>query len=107
MLEKEDLQPSRFPKPRNPYVVFLLILFAAALWPLAPWVTSQTAFSQTQYDQGYLTAFRLNATGPAYVCFFKNEFWSEGKGFDDGKRDFEEIYPVSYTHLTLPTIYSV
>ena len=61
-------------------------------------------FSQAQYDEGYYMAFRANSTGPGQICF-KQEAWSQGKGFDDGREDFERIYqhpnvgPFSYNRI--------
>ena len=46
---------------------------------------------------------------PHYLCYPKSGNW-EGEGDIDSWIDYlaaESILPVSYTHLTLPTIYSV
>ena len=68
------------------------------------WLNSDPPFSQQQYDEGYLQAFRMNATGPGYVDY-KPEFWSMQQGFDNGISDFNNIYkhsnvgPFSYSKI--------
>ena len=34
-------------------------------------------------------------------------WWVSSGGMDEGERNEASLVPVSYTHLTLPTIYSV
>lgn len=68
------------------------------------WINSDPPFSQQQYDDGYLEAFRINMTGPGYVDY-KSEYWSMQRGFDDGIANFRRIYqhpdvsPFSYSRI--------
>ena len=68
------------------------------------WLNSDPPFSQQQYDEGYLQAFRMNTTGSGYMDY-KPEFWSMQQGFDDGISDFNKIYkhpnvgPFSYSKI--------
>ncbi len=68
------------------------------------WINSDPPFSQQQYDDGYIDAFRMNMTGPGYMDY-KSEFWSIQEGFDDGISDFKRIYqhpnvgPFSYSRI--------
>ena len=47
--------------------------------------------SKEQYDQGYVTAFKMNGTGRGHIDYTR-EFWSAQVGFDDGVSDFRLIY---------------
>jgi hypothetical protein len=68
------------------------------------WINSDPPFSQQQYEDGYLDAFRMNTTGPGYMDY-KSGFWSMQQGFDDGISDFKRIYqhpnlgPFSYSKI--------
>ena len=92
-------------RPTRRWSVFATI--AAALLALMCgwiWLNSVPSFSQQQYDDGYLEAFRMNMTGPGYMDY-KSEFWSMQQGFDTAKSDFNKIYkhpnvgPFSYSKI--------
>ena len=79
-------------------------MLIAATYGFSYWLDSDLKFSQQQYDNGYLQAFRMNMTGPAYMDF-KAEFRSMQQGFDDGIFDFNRIFqhpnvdPFSYSRI--------
>ena len=74
---------------------FLSWLFFVRLDPMY-------GFSREQFDQGYVTAFKMNGCGRGHIDY-KQEFGSAQIGFDEGLNDFGKIYehpnvgPFSYS----------
>jgi len=86
------------------YCAVLGVVMAGALFGCWVWFNSDPPFSQQQYDDGYLQAFRMNMSGPGRMDF-RREFWSMQDGFDDAISDFKKIYehpnedPFSYSKI--------
>ena len=104
-MNKTTLAPDQSQSTRRWFVIAAI---AAALLALTYggwiWLNSDPPFSQQQYDDGYLEAFRMNMTGPGHMDY-KSEFWSMQQGFDAAKSDFNKIYkhpnvgPFSYSRI--------
>ena len=71
-------------------------LMFAVLLAISAGCDSKPPFSQKEYDEGFLMGFTTNveSRGQSQACFLE-EAWSMGRGFDDGRRAFEEIYDTS------------
>ena len=55
---------------------------------------------------GVIMCFLISAAQAEDLFDQANAYYTEGQ-FEEAVQAYETILPVSYTHLTLPTIYSV
>lgn len=102
----ENNSPTNESQPvrRQLLIATVLGVLLAGIVGYSIWVNWEPPFSQQQYDDGYMDAFRMNAAGPASMDF-RPELWSMQKGFDDAMEDFSRIYqhpnvgPFSYSKL--------
>ena len=81
----------RIPKFTIRTLILVTVGVAFLSWLVFVRLDPMYGFSREQYEDGYVLAFIMNGTGPAYMDY-TNEFWSAQMGFDDGITDFRGIY---------------
>ena len=103
-------------KVRSPILLFILMLFGIELFLRLPYVLNVQAnpYLNRKADLSYFSDFNsgtviftgLMLLACAFVVVSITAFFNKGMNYSTIEIPIPKI-PVSYTHLTLPTIYSV